>query len=279
VCQHQLGEATAVDYFIERLIGFATPLIVLAIILIVELVIPVRILTKDQHFKRITSGVIYLAVALFLVWPITELVGQYMLKAREWLPLERFKLQVDFGDSTGLHNWLIVTSLGWVWWDFFQYWTHRLVHTKRMWFLHKHHHNVELDGFASFRHSPIELIFVQLSITLPASLFVGFIYPAIDFKLISGILTFFVLIQHSNIRIGSPLGKVFITPQMHRIHHSRKPEHWNHNFSQYFTVWDRLFGTYYEPTAIEYPETGVLPTISTTWRDFLLVRAQDDYSS
>ena len=36
-------------------------------------------------------------------------------------------------------------------------------------------------------------------------------------------------------------------PQVHRIHHSRLPQHADKNFAAYFPIWDVLFGTYWHP--------------------------------
>ena len=35
-----------------------------------------------------------------------------------------------------------------------------------------------------------------------------------------------------------------LTPDMHRVHHSVRPEETNHNFGFNFPWWDRLFGSY-----------------------------------
>ena len=44
----------------------------------------------------------------------------------------------------------------------------------------------------------------------------------------------------------------FTTPAMHRVHHSRRPEETDTNYSNIFSVWDRLFGTYpADPSAVQ----------------------------
>ena len=56
------------------------------------------------------------------------------------------------------------------------------------------------------------------------------------------------LFNHSNIRIHSQLEKVLrlfiVTPDMHRIHHSTKPDEFNTNFGFTISLWDFLFKTY-----------------------------------
>ena len=54
--------------------------------------------------------------------------------------------------------------------------------------------------------------------------------------------------QHSNLRLPESwetrLRAVIVTPNMHRIHHSRVPAEHNANFGTIFSGWDRLIGTY-----------------------------------
>ena len=40
---------------------------------------------------------------------------------------------------------------------------------------------------------------------------------------------------------------ILITPAAHRIHHSTAPEHFNSNLG-ILSIWDRMFGTYVDPT-------------------------------
>src|SRR6185436_19398296 len=62
-------------------------------------------------------------------------------------------------------------------------------------------------------------------------------------------------IEHANLRIPGGIDRVvrllFVTPDMHRIHHSQAAGESQSNFSNLFSWWDRLFGTY-----IEEPGTG-----------------------
>ncbi len=57
---------------------------------------------------------------------------------------------------------------------------------------------------------------------------------------------------------------------MHRIHHSREPQHFNKNFGVVTSVWDRLFGTAYFPAKDEWPDTGIVnQSEPSTVREFL----------
>lgn len=56
------------------------------------------------------------------------------------------------------------------------------------------------------------------------------------------------LLEHANLRapswLDAMLSLVTTWPHMHKIHHSRRPEQTNTNYSNLFSVWDRLFGTF-----------------------------------
>jgi sterol desaturase/sphingolipid hydroxylase (fatty acid hydroxylase superfamily) len=44
---------------------------------------------------------------------------------------------------------------------------------------------------------------------------------------------------------------VFTTPRFHAIHHSERPEHYCRNLGSFFTLWDRVFQTYVDPSLVE----------------------------
>ena len=57
--------------------------------------------------------------------------------------------------------------------------------------------------------------------------------------------------MHLNVPWGARwIEGVFVTPRYHHIHHSANPIHYNLNLGDIFTVWDRLFGTYLDPSAV-----------------------------
>jgi sterol desaturase/sphingolipid hydroxylase (fatty acid hydroxylase superfamily) len=69
------------------------------------------------------------------------------------------------------------------------------------------------------------------------------------------------LFYHSAIRVRLAwLDRVFVTPQMHRIHHSVDPQHYNKNFADALPIFEILFGTYHRPSPAEFPATGLGPT-------------------
>jgi sterol desaturase/sphingolipid hydroxylase (fatty acid hydroxylase superfamily) len=142
--------------------------------------------------------------------------------------------------------------------DFFYYWHHRLQHTvPSFWVIHRLHHSTEsVNALASFRHHWLEEPMRVFTMTIPMALL-------FDITPVQGAWIAFALGQlgvfiHANLRI--PFGRLtplFTGPQLHRLHHSYKPEHLNKNYSAIFPVWDILFGTYCSPKRGEWPATGL----------------------
>jgi sterol desaturase/sphingolipid hydroxylase (fatty acid hydroxylase superfamily) len=108
-----------------------------------------------------------------------------------------------------------------------------------------HHSDLDCDFSTGLRFHPFEAVYstaIQSSVILalgvpPAAVLLSQILAlALDF------------VEHANLRIPAPLDHVLrlvvVTPDMHRIHHSQDPREGNSNFSNVFSWWDRLFGTY-----------------------------------
>lgn len=150
--------------------------------------------------------------------------------------------------------------------DFLNYWGHRLIHTRPLWPTHAFHHSAtNMYWIAGVRESPVHYVIV----TFPSS-FVGAAFPP-DFwaAWMLAILIGPILNQHfihSNIRTRlGPLGWIFVTPRYHFIHHAADRNLSNTNFGFIFSFWDRLFGTYTDPTRVpdEFP-LGLDYPIATT---------------
>jgi sterol desaturase/sphingolipid hydroxylase (fatty acid hydroxylase superfamily) len=56
------------------------------------------------------------------------------------------------------------------------------------------------------------------------------------------------MFNHGNVRLPSGIDRllrwIVVTPDMHRVHHSVRPEETNRNFGFSLTWWDRVLGTY-----------------------------------
>jgi sterol desaturase/sphingolipid hydroxylase (fatty acid hydroxylase superfamily) len=142
--------------------------------------------------------------------------------------------------------------------DFVYYWYHRAQHRfPRLWAIHElHHADTELNATSSFRTYWLELP-VQSIVVMSPSLALfgdqGFVHAL---GMLIGSYAFLIF-SHCNFRLElGPLSSIVCGPQVHRIHHSRLPQHRDRNFAQYFPFLDRLFGTWYAPAPGEFPPTG-----------------------
>jgi sterol desaturase/sphingolipid hydroxylase (fatty acid hydroxylase superfamily) len=142
--------------------------------------------------------------------------------------------------------------------DALEYAFHRLQHTwPILWKMHSLHHSaVDFNVTITFRHHWLEVLIKGcLLYPLVGVLFKvdPWIVGATSFVFMTG--NYFA---HLNLRVD--LGR-YITwvnnPQYHRLHHSIRAEHFNHNFTQLFPLWDHLFGTLWVPAKHEWPATGL----------------------
>jgi sterol desaturase/sphingolipid hydroxylase (fatty acid hydroxylase superfamily) len=145
------------------------------------------------------------------------------------------------------------------------YWTyHYLSHRiPVLWEFHRVHHTAEvLSPITNFRVHPVETIlfqnFLAVAIGIPGGVLSYVFGTPLSFFSLNGtnvILLAFVFVtvhlQHSHIWIAAtgPLGRVFMSPAHHQLHHSDNPIHFDTNFGSCLAVWDWLFGTLHMPAA------------------------------
>ncbi len=131
--------------------------------------------------------------------------------------------------------------------SFSQYVFHRALHiVPSLWPIHKVHHTDSFCGVSTgLRFHPLELIANIFIISL-VSIMLGF--DAETLIIYESIILFFNIIVHVSVSLPLSVEKVlrifFITPQLHRIHHSNDRREYESNFSVDFSIWDRLFGTF-----------------------------------
>lgn len=157
--------------------------------------------------------------------------------------------------------------------DFFYYWYHRSLHAfPLLWQIHKlHHMDVQMDAVTVGRQNWVEgFTHTFVAIFLPSLIFrfdqVNFFQEGLASALIGVLFFCWGPFFHANVRLDLGRAAVILQgPQLHRIHHSRLPQHQDKNFANYFPIWDLVFGTYYQPVRGEYPPTGVVgePEIET----------------
>lgn len=156
--------------------------------------------------------------------------------------------------SWGLMNWggfdsTSKTILSLILLDFFIYWQHVLTHkVPFLWRLHRVHHTDEdLDASSALRFHPLEIL-ISYGFKVLLTLLFGF--SPLGVVLFEILLNTSAMFNHANLRLpkrlDSWLRKVIVTPDMHIIHHSVEQRESDSNFGFFFSLWDRVFGTYQE---------------------------------
>ncbi|MBI4062842.1 MAG: sterol desaturase family protein [Elusimicrobia bacterium] len=134
--------------------------------------------------------------------------------------------------------------------DFATYCWHKAYHeVPLMWRLHKvHHSDLDLDVTSASRFHLGEILW-----SLIFKMGIGLVWgpTVLAMAVHEAGLLLAAQFQHANIGIGEPwetrIKKIIVTPDMHRIHHSDVIRETNSNYSNLFSFWDRLFGTYTPP--------------------------------
>ncbi len=115
-----------------------------------------------------------------------------------------------------------------------------------LWRLHRmHHSDLDVDSTTGIRFHPIE---IALSMGIKMGVVAALGPPPVAVVAFEVILSATALFNHGNVRLPGALDRmlrwVVVTPDMHRVHHSRIPSETNSNFGFNLPWWDRLFGTY-----------------------------------
>ncbi len=142
------------------------------------------------------------------------------------------------------------------------YTIHRFLHESRLWRLHAVHHcSPRMYFLVAVRKHPLQT-FITYGGRLSLLWLLGI--PADVLALYTVFTAANSYVQHANLPLRTgPLGWVFATPELHRIHHSRREDELHANYGDVLIVWDWLFGTRRapDPAAPFHREVG-LPGLS-----------------
>ncbi|MDP1670421.1 sterol desaturase family protein [Phaeovulum sp.] len=175
-------------------------------------------------------------LVLRFTFPVLAVGLALMAEARGWGLLNAFDVP----------GWLAVL-LAVVALDLVIYLQHVMFHAvPALWRLHRMHHaDLEFDVTTGLRFHPLEIL-ASMAIKLAAVAALG--PPAVAVLIFEVLLNASAMFNHSNIRLPLALDRilrlVIVTPDMHRVHHSIRPEETNSNFGFNLPWWDRLLGTY-----------------------------------
>jgi sterol desaturase/sphingolipid hydroxylase (fatty acid hydroxylase superfamily) len=131
--------------------------------------------------------------------------------------------------------------------DFTYYIYHFLMHKlKAVWKFHAvHHSDTVLNVSTSLREHPMETI-IRLTQYLGCACLMGPSFWIISLHQVVQVASKIVI--HSNYRLPDRIDKyvsmIFITPNMHHVHHHFTRPYTDSNYGDLFSIWDRMFGTF-----------------------------------
>ena len=219
--------------------------VILGVIMVVERIYAYRYAVSQRHV--LARDVASTLVNLYLTGAVT---GFILLPGLLLLTEAAFgrPLMVASPEQLG-PIWLqVAVVLALV--SFFRYWMHRWQHKNEfLWKLHSYHHRVtDLKATNTYVSHPIDfalrnvLVFTLLGLVGFSPLALLIALPATQ---VPGIFS------HCGGDVkGGVLNNWFVTPEVHRWHHSAVvPEghRYSCNYGVEFSFWDRLFGTFYLP--------------------------------
>ncbi|MDB5155195.1 MAG: sterol desaturase family protein [Mucilaginibacter sp.] len=193
-------------------------------------------------FKHSSVNLLFICTAL----PVQLLLTSFIIVISKWANFHHW----------GLLNLLPFHTKGWMYYivafillDLCEYTYHVIMHKiDALWKFHLvHHSDLKVDVSTTTREHPGET-FVRTSFL---TLWVFLLGPVIGVLIIRQIFqTFSNIIAHTEFRLSDRVNKIvgilFITPNLHHVHHHYKLPYTDCNYGDVLSIWDRLFGTFGE---------------------------------
>jgi len=206
----------------------------------VELIVSAEPIGVKWSHARLNVALMLLALPVQLVMTIFVVMAATCVTVHHW-----GLLQVLPGSSSAWSKY----GLAFVLLDFGDYVYHVTMHKFRwLWRFHLVHHSArEVDVATTIREHPGDT-FVRVSFLIVWVLLIGAGWGVLLLR--QTVETVSNITSHSKyrlpVRLGRILGWIFITPNLHHVHHHYQKPYTDSNFGDVFSVWDRLFGTYAE---------------------------------
>lgn len=204
---------------------------------------------KFHRWRHAGVNLVFLACTLVL----NVIFGFTTVKISAWVQAHHFGLLYLVAMPAWLNLLLAIFLL-----DLFgQYLPHYAMHKiKWMWKFHLiHHSDTKVDVTTGTRHHPGEWLFREFS-TIIGVVVLGIpIAWYFLYRSVSGLFTHF---NHADIRVPERLDRtirlIFVSPNMHKTHHHYRRPQTDTNFSNIFSLWDRIFGTFHyeDPANLKY---------------------------
>jgi sterol desaturase/sphingolipid hydroxylase (fatty acid hydroxylase superfamily) len=211
-------------------------LLVMSIGAQIETLVPMFLTGPGTHGRR-TANLWLTATVFLLNWLLASIAAMAALTLRPaglmaqlqwplWLQIATGVLALDF-------------SVG--------YLSHRTMHMwPAMWRFHQVHHSDDfVDVTTTYRTHPVESVWRFLFAIVPVWV-LGLPAEAVVIQRLLQATN--GVVEHANIRLWPPIDRVlslvWVTPNVHKVHHSREVSETNSNYANLLTIYDRLLGTY-----------------------------------
>jgi sterol desaturase/sphingolipid hydroxylase (fatty acid hydroxylase superfamily) len=227
----------------DVLAGLSTVVMVLAAmgaLALVEIMVPLhaRGFWNRAHLRP-NLTLTFIAFATNLVMNAVLLALLVWVEARDFGVLR----WIGLGPLAAGAASIAVLDLSW-------YALHRTMHrVPRLWRIHRvHHSDPAVDVTTTIRQHPAESLLRYGSLALFATTF-GVGVAAFMVYRVWSVLN--GLAEHANIRLPQRLDGAIalaaVSPDFHKVHHSRDVRETDTNYGNIFSVFDRVFGTYTPP--------------------------------
>jgi len=214
-------------------------LAILGACLVAERVRPAQ--RRSPMARGYRQDLLYTVINATLVVPlVTALTLSFALVARTSLPW------VILPRTAVVPRWLMIAAI-FVVMDGCNWLAHLANHRVRMlWRFHELHHSQEdMSVLTVFRTHPLIHVSYLIALIPGIVLLANGAVPTTLLVVYAGIVAF----EHSNTNLGfGPLGRVFVSPNYHRIHH-RVVGRQDVNLGFALTIWDQLFHCAVFPTS------------------------------
>lgn len=165
---------------------------------------------------------------------------------------------------------IVITAMLFLSYELGYWFNHWLSHkVPLLWEFHKVHHSATvLTPLTNFRVHPIYTWIFANILAFSAAVANGlgnymfgetaYQYALSDTNIILVLFIHtYVHLQHSHLWISfrGVLGRIFVSPAHHQVHHSANPKHFDKNFGSCLALWDWMFGTLYVPQKEREPLT------------------------
>jgi sterol desaturase/sphingolipid hydroxylase (fatty acid hydroxylase superfamily) len=225
----------------QNLAALLPVLIVMTAASMVELVTPLRNQPRFVHGRLQTNlTLIGFNICMGALLNVVLLGGAVLANRRGW------GLFPQLGISGTPAMLISLIAL-----DLVAYASHVMLHkVPFLWKAHLvHHSDVSVDATTSYRHHPIEPVF-RWGVTAIVAWSLGVPFAALAlYRTLSAVNA---ILEHANIRVPRLIDRAlvwfWVTPDMHKVHHSRVPSQTDSNYANLFSFHDRLFRTF-TPTA------------------------------